>query len=32
MLAVIGIIGILVNLAIGMSERAVLRRWPSGAQ
>jgi ABC-type nitrate/sulfonate/bicarbonate transport system permease component len=31
MLAVIGVIGIVVNLAIGLSERFVLRRWPSGA-
>lgn len=32
MLAVIGVIGILINLAIGLSERFILRRWPSGAQ
>lgn len=32
MLAVIGVVGIVVNLAIGLSERFVLRRWPSGAQ
>jgi ABC-type nitrate/sulfonate/bicarbonate transport system permease component len=32
LLAVIGVVGIVVNLAIGLSERAVLRRWPSGAQ
>jgi ABC-type nitrate/sulfonate/bicarbonate transport system permease component len=31
MLAVIGIIGILINLAIGASERFILRRWPAGA-
>jgi ABC-type nitrate/sulfonate/bicarbonate transport system permease component len=30
MLAVIGVIGILINLAIGASERYVLRRWPAG--
>ena len=31
MLAVIGIIGILINLALGSAERVVLRRWPAGA-
>lgn len=30
MLAVIGVIGILINLAIGLSERVILRRWPTG--
>ena len=31
LLAVIGIVGILLNLLLGTLERLVLRRWPSGA-
>jgi ABC-type nitrate/sulfonate/bicarbonate transport system permease component len=31
MLAVIGLIGILINIALGSAERVVLRRWPAGA-
>jgi ABC-type nitrate/sulfonate/bicarbonate transport system permease component len=31
MLALIGVIGILINLALGSAQNLVLRRWPSGA-
>lgn len=32
LLAVIGIIGILINVTLGSTERLVLRRWPSGVR
>jgi ABC-type nitrate/sulfonate/bicarbonate transport system permease component len=32
MVAVIGIIGILINLALGSAQRVVLHRWPVGAR
>ena len=32
LLAVIGIIGIAINVALGSAERLVLHRWPAGAQ
>jgi ABC-type nitrate/sulfonate/bicarbonate transport system permease component len=31
LLAVVGILGILVNLALGAAERAILTRWPASA-
>jgi ABC-type nitrate/sulfonate/bicarbonate transport system permease component len=31
MIAVIGILGILINMLLGSAERAILRRWPAGA-
>ncbi len=32
MLAVIGIIGVTINLALGSAERVVLHRWPAGVR
>jgi len=31
MIAVIGILGILINVLLGSAERVALRRWPHGA-
>jgi ABC-type nitrate/sulfonate/bicarbonate transport system permease component len=32
MLAVIGIVGILINVVLGVAERVILYRWPAGAR